>query len=87
MVVRGSWKPHREFLFVDNMAVACIFDGKRNWWEGGCSVGAGEGMTICKLAQTIMDVIGFQGQIVFDANKPDGTPRKLMDVARMTDLC
>jgi GDP-L-fucose synthase len=86
LVVWGSGKPYREFLYVDDMADACIFLMENGIGEGMYNVGVGEDVTIRELAETIMDVIGFQGQIVFDTSKPDGTPRKLMDVSQMTGL-
>jgi GDP-L-fucose synthase len=86
LVVWGSGKPYREFLYVDDMADACIFLMENRIGEGMYNVGVGEDVTIRELAETVMGVIGFQGQIVFDASKPDGTPRKLMDVSQMTNL-
>jgi len=86
LVLWGSGKPYRKFLYVDDMADACIFLMENGIGEGMYNVGVGEDVTIRELAQTVMEVIGFQGQIVFDASKPDGTPRNLMDVARMTGL-
>jgi GDP-L-fucose synthase len=85
-VVWGSGKPYREFLYVDDMADACIFLMENGIDEGMYNVGVGEDVTIRELAEIVMDVIGFQGQIVFDATKPDGTPRKLMDVSKMSKL-
>ena len=86
LVVWGSGKPYREFLYVDDMADACIFLMENRIDDGMYNVGVGEDVTIRELAETVMDVIGFQGQIVFDASKPDGTPRKLMDVSQMIGL-
>ena len=86
LVVWGSGKPYREFLYVDDMADACIFLMENGIGEGMYNVGVGEDVTIRELAETVMDVIGFQGQIVFDTSKPDGTPRKMMDVSRMNGL-
>ena len=85
--VWGSGKPMREFLHVDDMADACVFLMERADIRGGLfNVGVGEDLTIKDLARTVMDVVGFKGDIVFDASKPDGTPRKLLDVKRMHDL-
>ena len=85
--VWGSGKPMREFLHVDDMADACVFLMERADIPGGLfNIGAGEDLSIEELARTVMDVVGFRGEIVFDASKPDGTPRKLLDVERMHDL-
>tara|TARA_E500000331_G_scaffold82519_2_gene78299 strand:+ start:3940 stop:4881 length:942 start_codon:yes stop_codon:yes gene_type:complete len=85
--VWGSGKPMREFLHVDDMADACVFLMERADIPGGLfNIGAGEDLSIEELARTVMDVVGFKGEIVFDASKPDGTPRKLLDVERMHDL-
>lgn len=86
-VVWGSGKPMREFLYVDDMADACVFLMERAEIQDGLfNVGTGQDVTIRDLAQTVMDVVGFKGEIVFDAGKPDGTPRKLLDVTRMCSL-
>ncbi len=86
-VVWGSGKPMREFLYVEDMADACVFLMERaEIQEGLFNVGTGQDVTIRELAQTVMDVVGFKGEIVFDASKPDGTPRKLLDVAKMCSL-
>lgn len=84
--VWGSGKPMREFLFVDDLADACVFLMEANVGEGLFNVGTGEDVTIRELAETVMSVVGFEGKIVFDASKPDGTPRKLLNVTRMRDL-
>ena len=86
LVVWGSGKPMREFLYVDDMADACVFLMENGPSEGLFNVGTGEDITIRELAETVMNVVGFEGQIVFDASKPDGTPRKLLNVDRMRRL-
>ncbi len=86
-VVWGSGKPMREFLYVDDMADACVFLMEcAEIQDGLLNVGTGQDVTIRELAQTVMDVVGFKGEIVFDASKPDGTPRKLLDVTSMRIL-
>lgn len=86
-VVWGSGKPMREFLYVDDMADACVFLMEHpEIQEGVFNVGTGQDVTIRELAETVMDVVGFKGEIVFDANKPDGTPRKLLNVDRLRVL-
>jgi GDP-L-fucose synthase len=86
LVVWGSGKPLREFLYVDDMAAACVFLMEHGVGDGLYNVGCGNDISIHDLAHLIMDVIGFEGKIVFDASKPDGTPRKLLDIGRMTGL-
>jgi GDP-L-fucose synthase len=85
-VVWGSGKPMREFLYVDDMADACAFLMENDIGEGIYNVGTGQDVTIRELAEAVMSVVGFQGEIVFDASKPDGTPRKLLNVDRMRAL-
>jgi len=79
----GSGTPMREFLFVDDMAEAVVYALENELPEYLYNVGSGKDITIRELAETIQKVIGHQGQIVWDAEKPDGTPRKLMDVSKM----
>lgn len=86
LVVWGSGKPMREFLYVDDMADACVFLMENGISDGVFNVGTGEDVTIRELAETVMSVVGFNGEIVFDASKPDGTPRKLLNVDRMRQL-
>ncbi len=86
LVVWGSGRPLREFLYVDDMADACVFLMESGISAGLFNVGTGSDVSIRELAQTVMDVVGFSGRIVFDAAKPDGTPRKLLDVGRLRDL-
>jgi len=86
LMVWGSGTPRREFLHVDDLADACVFLMDRGVANGIYNVGAGTDVTIRELAETVMSVVGFSGKIVFDASKPDGTPRKLLDVGRMADL-
>jgi len=85
-VVWGSGTPMREFLYVDDLADACVHMMARGYDGPLVNIGTGEDVTIRELAQTVMDVVGFQGRIVFDASKPDGTPRKLLDVGRLHAL-
>lgn len=85
-VVWGSGNPKREFLFVDDMADACTFLFENGIYEGFYNIGSGKDVTIRELAKTVMDVVGFQGEIIFDKSKPDGAPRKLLDVSRMKSL-
>ncbi|UWU28814.1 GDP-L-fucose synthase [Rhizobium sp. WSM1274] len=86
LVVWGSGRPMREFLYVDDMADACVFLMESDVSEGLINIGTGEDITIRELAETIMRVIGFTGEIVYDQTKPDGTPRKLMSVDRLSAL-
>lgn len=85
-VVWGSGRPQREFLYVEDMADACVFLMEQGVGDGIYNVGMGEDVTIRQLAETVMDVVGFKGNIVFDSSKPDGTPRKLLDVSCMAQL-
>jgi GDP-L-fucose synthase len=86
LVVWGSGTPRREFLYVDDLADACVYLMEQGVGEGVFNVGSGVDVTIRELAETVMAVTGFPGKIVFDATKPDGTPRKLLDVGRMRHL-
>jgi GDP-L-fucose synthase len=86
MVVWGSGKPRREFLHVDDAAEACVFLLERYDCPEIINVGCGEDISIRELAELICDVVGFQGELAWDTTKPDGTPRKLLDVSRLHDL-
>ena len=82
----GSGTPMREFLFVDDMAEAVVFALENELPDYLYNVGTGEDLTIKELAETIQKIIGHQGEIIWDASKPDGTPRKLMDISKMHEL-
>ena len=82
----GSGKPMREFLFVDDMAEAVVFALENKLPEYLYNVGTGIDLTIKELAETIQKVIGYRGKIIWDSSKPDGTPRKLMDISKMHQL-
>ena len=86
LMVWGSGTPRREFLYVDDLADACVFLMERGVTDGFYNIGVGEDVSIRELAETVMSVTGFAGNIVFDTSKPDGTPRKLLDVGRLTGL-
>ncbi|MBK8759932.1 MAG: GDP-L-fucose synthase [Sulfuritalea sp.] len=86
LVVWGSGTPRREFLYVDDLADACMFLMEKGVTDGFYNVGAGEDVAIRELAETVMSVVGFTGRIVFDATKPDGAPRKLLDVGRLREI-
>jgi GDP-L-fucose synthase len=85
-VVWGSGTPMREFLYVDDLADACVHMMEQGYDGPLVNIGTGEDVTIRELAETVMEVVGFSGRIVFDASKPDGTPRKLLDVSRLHAL-
>jgi len=85
-VVWGSGTPRREFLYVDDLADACVYLMERGYDGELLNVGTGVDVTIGELAETVMDVVGFGGRIVYDRSKPDGTPRKLLDVSRIAAL-
>ncbi|MBT5090532.1 MAG: GDP-L-fucose synthase [Flavobacteriales bacterium] len=82
----GSGTPMREFLFVDDMAEAVVFALENKLPEYLYNIGSGKDITIKELAETIQKVTGNQGEIIWDTKKPDGTPRKLMDVSKMAAL-
>ena len=82
----GSGTPMREFLFVDDMAEAVVFALENILPEYLYNIGSGKDITIKELAETIQNTIGHKGKIIWDASKPDGTPRKLMDVSKMKEL-
>ncbi|MBL8337357.1 MAG: GDP-L-fucose synthase [Rhodoferax sp.] len=84
--VWGSGTPRREFLYVDDLADACVFLMERGYDGPLINIGTGTDVTIRELAETVMQVVGFPGRIVYDTTKPDGTPRKLMDSSRLYGL-
>ena len=86
VVVWGSGNPRREFLYADDMADACVFLMKNYDDPGFVNIGIGEDVTIRELAEMIKETTGYNGHIVFDKSKPDGTPRKLMDVSLLAAL-
>ena len=85
-LVWGTGSPKREFMHVDDLADACVFMMERDVGEGLFNIGSGEEVTIKELASIVTQEVGFQGKLVFDASKPDGTPRKVMDIGKMQAL-
>ena len=86
LAVWGSGTPRREFLYVDDLADACVHLMERAYDGPLVNIGSGEDLTIRELAETVMEAVGCKARIVFDASKPDGTPRKLLDVSRLAAL-
>jgi len=86
LTVWGTGAPRREFLHVDDLADAVLYLLQFYDGEPIVNIGWGEDVTIRELAEMIMSVVGYRGRIIFDASKPDGTPRKLLDVSRLKDL-
>lgn len=82
----GTGTPMREFLFVDDMAEAVVFALENKLPDYLYNVGTGVDLTIKELAESIQKIVGYQGEIIWDNTKPDGTPRKLMDVSKMNNL-
>ncbi|RPD40471.1 GDP-L-fucose synthase [Chitinophaga barathri] len=86
VTIWGSGTPLREFLHADDMADACYFLMQRYNEPGPINIGVGEDISIADLARLIQKITGYEGKLTFDASKPDGTPRKLMDVSKLTAL-
>lgn len=86
VVIWGTGSPMREFLFADDLADACYFLMENYNEPNLINIGTGEDLTIKDLALTVKKIVGFEGELVFDTTKPDGTPRKLMDVSKLHNL-
>jgi GDP-L-fucose synthase len=86
VVVWGSGNPKREFLYVDDLAEACVYLFENYSGNDIVNIGTGEDISIKDLVYLIQDVVGHYCNIEFDSSKPDGTPRKLLDVSRVKDL-
>ena len=86
LTVWGTGTPRREFLYVDDLAEACVFLMETGYNGPLLNVGTGVDVTIRELAETVKEIVGFKGELVFDTSKPDGTPRKLLDVSKLKAL-
>jgi GDP-L-fucose synthase len=86
VTVWGTGKPLREFLFVDNLADACVFVLEHYSDEQHVNVGSGEEVTIAKFAELVAEVVDYRGKLVFDASRPDGVPRKLLDSGKLAGM-
>jgi GDP-L-fucose synthase len=86
VTIWGTGTPRREFLHVDDLADALLFLLEHYDSPETINVGTGTDVTIRELAETVAGVVGWEGRLVFDTSKPDGTPRKLLDVSRLTEL-
>jgi GDP-L-fucose synthase len=86
MEIWGTGSPLREFLHVDDLAAACLFLMKNYNEKQFVNVGTGKDISIKELAQLIKNIVGFEGELKFDTTKPNGTPRKLMDVSKLSEL-
>jgi GDP-L-fucose synthase len=86
VTVWGTGTPRREFIFVDDLADACIFVLEKYSGGSHLNVGTGSDVTVADLARLIAEVLGYDGKLTFDASRPDGTPRKLLDVSRLRAL-
>ena len=86
LVVWGTGTPRREFLYVDDLAEACVFLMENEVADGLINIGTGTDVSIADLAALVMNVVGLQAELILDSTKPDGTPRKLLDVGRLTAL-
>jgi GDP-L-fucose synthase len=86
VIVWGTGRPRREFLFVDDFADACLHILKAEAADDWINIGVGEDISVADFARLVADVVGFSGQIRFDPTKPDGTPRKLVDISKLKAL-
>lgn len=86
LVVWGTGSPKREFLYADDLADACVYLMENEYKGPLVNVGVGVDVSIKELAYKVVEIVGFTGQLVFDHSKPDGTPRKLMDISRLSEL-
>lgn len=82
----GTGQPRREFLFVDDLADACVYLMQHYSDPKTINIGVGHDISIAELAKTIADIVGFEGEFMYDTSMPDGTPQKLLDVQRLTHL-
>jgi GDP-L-fucose synthase len=86
VTIWGTGTPRREFLHADDLADACVYLMEHYDQEGLVNIGTGTDLTITELAMMVKDIVGFDGELIYDASKPDGTPRKLMDVSKLSNL-
>lgn len=86
VVVWGTGVPRREFLYVDDMADACVHLMKHHSGSDLVNIGTGEDISIAEFARLVAEIVGYNGKIDFDASRPDGTPRKLLDISRLAKL-
>jgi GDP-L-fucose synthase len=86
VAVWGTGTPRREFLYVDDMADACVHLMKTYSSADLINIGTGEDIAIAEFARVVAEIVGYSGEISFDTSRPDGTPRKLLDVNRLTKL-
>jgi len=86
VVLWGTGTPKREFLYIDDLADACVFLMKRYDGSEIVNIGVGEDISISELAALIKEIVAYEGDVIYDASKPDGTPRKLLDVSRLHSL-
>jgi GDP-L-fucose synthase len=86
VTIWGTGNPLREFLHADDLASACLFLMENYNDSGLVNIGVGEDISILELAKMVKQIVGFTGDILKDTNKPDGTPRKLMDVSKLNNL-
>jgi GDP-L-fucose synthase len=84
--VWGSGRPLREFLYVDDLAEACVFVMQQAHGRDMLNIGSGEEVSIRTLAETVCEVVGYDGKLIFDSSRPDGTPRKLLDSSRVNAM-
>ena len=86
VTIWGTGAPKREFLHSDDLASACLYLMENYNDSGLVNIGVGEDISIIELARLVKNIVGFEGEILTDISKPDGTPRKLMDVSKLADL-
>ena len=86
VVVWGTGKPRREFLAADDLGDACVFVMKHYSGDGFLNIGTGQEVSIGEFARLVAEVVGYRGKLVFDTNRPDGPPRKLLDISKITAL-
>jgi GDP-L-fucose synthase len=86
LVVWGSGTPRREFLYVDDLAQACVMLAETGYAGAPLNIGSGSDLSIRELAEAVVETVGYRGKLVFDTNKPDGMPRKLLDSSAMRAL-
>jgi GDP-L-fucose synthase len=86
VTIWGTGKPRREFLFVDDLADACVYLLKNYSDAGFLNIGTGEDLSIAEFARTVAEIVGYKGDFKFDASRPDGAPQKLLDVSKLAAL-